>query len=159
MINAACWLVDILLVSIIYIVLYILAVRVANWNVQFWVLLSLSTMISKINTKLNKGTCAHPLVIVHFDSFERNENLSRLPQIFSRNWAAACYSCGWFYPVADPIPSGWIRVAAISIPDSWIQVTFESSSDGWIQVTADTILRLTRVPAAGYELQLILSCS
>ena len=32
-------------------------------------------------------------------------------------------------------------------------------SSGWIQVTADSIPWLTWVPAAGYELQLILSCS
>ena len=37
---------------------------------------------------------------------------------------------------------GWIRVAAVSSPG------------GWIQVTAESILRLTRVPVAGYGLQL-----
>ena len=33
----------------------------------------------------------------------------------------------------------------------WLNMT-ESSSGGWIQVTADSILRLTRVPPAGYGL-------
>ena len=32
------------------------------------------------------------------------------------------------------------------------------SSGGWIRVTADSILRLTRVPAAGCDLRLIPSC-
>ena len=35
---------------------------------------------------------------------------------------------------------GWIRVAAVLSPG------------GWMQVTPDSILRLTRVPAAGYGL-------
>ena len=51
-------------------------------------------------------------------------------------------SCGWFYPTANSSSDGWIQVEAVS------------SSSCWIQVTADSILRLTRVPAAGYELRL-----
>ena len=47
---------------------------------------------------------------------------------------------------------GWIRVAAVLSPGGWMQVTPESSSGSSIQVTADSILRLTRVPAAGYGL-------
>ena len=39
-------------------------------------------------------------------------NLPRLPRIFIDDWAAPCYSYGWFYPAADPISGGWIRVAA-----------------------------------------------
>ena len=62
-------------------------------------------------------------------------NLPRLPWILMGNWAVACYSCVWFYP------------------------TTESTSGGWIRVAADPILRLTQVPAAGYKLRLILSCS
>ena len=57
-------------------------------------------------------------------------NLSWLPRIFIGNWAAACYGCGWFYPAAGRNCGNWIRVA----PDS--------------------ILRLTRVTAAGYDLRL-----
>ena len=53
-----------------------------------------------------------------------------LPRIFIGNWAAACYSCSWFYPAADPISGDWIRVVA------------------------DYILRLTRSPAASYNLRL-----
>ena len=51
-------------------------------------------------------------------------------------------SCSWLYPAANSSSGGWIRVVVVS------------SSGGWIQVTADSILRLTRVPAAGYELRL-----
>ena len=40
-------------------------------------------------------------------------------------------SCGWFYPAAD------------------------SSSGGWIWIVADSFIRLTRVPAAEHELQLL----
>ena len=57
-------------------------------------------------------------------------NLPQLPRIFIGNWGAACYSSSWFYPAAH------------------------SSSGGWMPVADDTILWLTRVPAAGYELQL-----
>ena len=48
---------------------------------------------------------------------------------------------------------GWIRVAAVSSPGGWMQVTTESRSGGWIKVKADSNLRLTRVPAAGYGLR------
>ena len=40
-----------------------------------------------------------------------------------------------------------------SSPGDWIQVTTMSSSCGWIQVTAESILRLTRFPAAWYGLR------
>ena len=40
----------------------------------------------------------------------------------------------------------------------WLRPTADSSSSGWIRVTADSILRLTRVPVAGYDLRLIPSC-
>ena len=55
-------------------------------------------------------------------------------------------SCGWLRPTADMSSGGWIRVAAVL------------SSSGRIKVTADSILRLTRVPAAGDNLRLIPSC-
>ena len=57
-------------------------------------------------------------------------NLSRLRRIFIRNWAAVCYSCGWFYAAAD------------------------SNSGRGIRVLADSILWLTGVPPAGYVLRL-----
>ena len=50
-------------------------------------------------------------------------------------------SCGWFYSATNSSFGGWIRVAAVS------------SCGDWIQVTADSILWLTRVLAAGYELR------
>ena len=55
-------------------------------------------------------------------------------------------SYGWSHPPVDSSSGDWIRVAA------------HSSSSGWMRGTADSILLLTRVPAAGYELQLIPSC-
>ena len=73
-------------------------------------------------------------------------NLPRLPQIFISNWAEAFYCCNWFYPAANSSPRGWKWVAAVS------------SSDGWLQLKFDLILQLTQIPAAGYELRLILSC-
>ena len=123
-----------------------------NWNVQFWVLLSLSTMISKISTLLNKKMCA-PLSPRGRGSFtstvsKEMNNLPRLPQIFIGNWAAAYYSCGWpdlrglnrscgwFYPAANRRSGGWIRFATVSSSGSWIQVTTESSCSGWLHPTA-----------------------
>ena len=50
-------------------------------------------------------------------------------------------SCSWFYPPDNSSSGHSIWVAALS------------SSGGWIQVTADSILLLTRVPVAGYELR------
>ena len=52
-------------------------------------------------------------------------------------------SCGWFYPAAKSSSSSWIRVTAVS------------RSGEWIQVTTDSILWLTLVLAAKYELPLI----
>ena len=40
----------------------------------------------------------------------------------------------------------------------WFHSPVDSSSGSWIRVAADSILRLTLVPTAGYELRLILSC-
>ena len=79
--------------------------------------------------------CAHPLVIVHFDSFESKimDNLPRLPRIFIGHWAAACYSYDWFYPAA-----GYeLRLSRV--------------------LAAEYKLRLSRVPAVGYKLRLTLS--
>ena len=81
-------------------------------------------------------------MIVHFDSFQRNEQLASITLVFIGNWAAACYNCSWFYPEAG------YELRLSRVPAA--QVTIESSSGGWIQVTAESILRLTRVPAAGY---------
>ena len=83
-------------------------------------------------------------MIVHFDSFKRNEQLASITLVFIGNWAAACYNCSWFYP--DAGYELWLS----QVPAA--QVTTESSSSGWIRVTAESILRLTRVPAAGYGL-------
>ena len=97
-----------------------------NWNVQISVLLSLSTMIFKINTWLNKEMCSHYLVIVFFNSFERNKKFASITPDFHRE-----LSCG-LLQLRLNISSSWIQVAAVSSTGGWIQVTNESSSGGWI---------------------------
>ena len=58
------------------------------------------------------------------------------------------------------IPSyGWLELRRLDTSCGWLRPTADSSSGGWIWVVADSVLQLTRVPAAWYELQLILSCS
>ena len=52
----------------------------------------------------------------------------------------------------------WLEFRQLDTSYSWPHPTADSSSGGWIRLKADSILRLTRVPAARYELQLILSC-
>ena len=97
-------------------------------------------------------------------------------------------SDGWIQVMADLGSGGCIRVAADSVPRltqvlvtgcelqltpshhrlefrwldmsyNWLHPTTDSSSGGWIWLKADSILWLTWVPVARYELQLILSCS
>ena len=140
-----------------------------NWNMQFWVLLPLSTMISKKNTWTRECVYTFLLVIVHFDSFERYEQFASINPDFHRElrcdllqqWLIlSCSwlefqglnaSCGWFYPAANSSSGGWIQVAAVLSLSNWIYVTAESSSSGWIWLIADSILGLTWVPAAGCE--------
>ena len=57
-------------------------------------------------------------------------NLPRLPRIFIGNWAATCYSCGWFCPAA-----GYeLRLSRVPV--------------------AGYKLRLSQIPAVGYKLRL-----
>ena len=87
--------------------------------------------------KNKKNMCSPCLVLLWTFTLtvsKEMKSLPRFPRILIGNWAAACYSCGWFYP------------------------TTESSSGGWIQVAVDSILRLTPVSAAEYEFRMILSC-
>ena len=58
---------------------------------------------------------------------------SKIPTKISISETRLNTSCGWFYLVAN------------------------SNSGGWVRVAADSVLRLTRVPATGYELRLTLS--
>ena len=103
--------------------------------------------------------CAHPLVIVQFNSFERNEQFASINLDF--HWELSCsflqlqliLSCSWSDFQGLNRNCGWFYPAAISSSSGWIQVTTEPSSVGWIQVMADSILRLTRMPAAGYRLR------
>ena len=196
----------------------------------------------------------YPIVVVHFDSFKRNEQFASITPDIHRELSCGLLqlllilSCGWpdswgwirvvpdsilrpnqvtaagynlrlsrvpadgfnlrlsrvpavgyklrLNPMADSSSGGLIRVEAVSSYGEWIQVTTDSilrltlvpsaeyelrlilsygqlefqqldtscswlrptadvSSGGWIRVTADFILRLTRVPAARYDLQLI----
>ena len=109
-------------------------------------------------------------------------NFPLLPRIFNSYWGAACYSCSWFYSVADPSSRASARVIADSILRlTWVPVAgYElrlsrvsvagyklqlTPSYGWLEFwQLDTscgwfILRLTRAPATGYDLRLIPSCS
>ena len=54
---------------------------------------------------------------------------------------------------------GWLEFQRPDTSYSWLHPTADLSSGGCIRHKADSILRLTRVPAARYELQLIPSCS
>ena len=111
---------------------------------QFWVLLWLSNVISKINKRIEQFASITPDLY-----WELRCGLLQLRLILSCHWLdfrRQNTSCSRFYPAANSNSGGWIQVAAVS------------SSGGWIQVTADSILLLTPVPAAGYELGLILSC-
>ena len=42
---------------------------------------------------------------------------------------------------------------------SWFYPATNSSSSGWIRIAADSVPQMTRVPATGYDLRLIPSCS
>ena len=95
--------------------------------------------------------CVYPLMIVHFDSFERNEQFASITPDFHQELGCSLLQ------LRQILSCGWIRAAAVLSPGGWIQVATESSSGSWIQVTADSILRLTRVPVAGYNLQLTTS--
>ena len=130
--------------------------------------------------------CVRPLVIVHFDSFEKKmmNNLPRLPRISIGNWAAVCYSCGWFYLATGyelrlfRVPAAGCKLRQSQFPAAgyklrltpsygWFEFRWLDtgcgrlrpgaglSSSSWIWVTADFILRLTRGPATGYDLRLI----
>ena len=85
----------------------------------------------------------YPLMFVHFEHVYKEINsLPRLPRILIGNWAAAFYSCGWFESRRLDKSYGWLHPRA------------DSSSGGWIRVADDSILRLTRVLVARYELRL-----
>ena len=110
-----------------------------NWNVSFWVLLFLSTMIFKTNTQIRK-------CVFHLSPHVRSLRQFR---------KTICLDYPGFWSV---IELRLFAAAADSSPGGWIQVATVSSSGNWMQVTVDSILWLTRVPEVGYELRLILSC-
>ena len=49
---------------------------------------------------------------------------------------------------------GWLKFRWLDTSCSWLHPTADLSSGGWIRVVADSILRLTQVLTAGYELWL-----
>ena len=53
---------------------------------------------------------------------------------------------------------GWLEFQRLDTSCDWLRPTIDLSFDCLIRVTADSILQLTRVPAAGYNLRLIPSC-
>ena len=100
---------------------------------------------------------------------KKMNNLLQLPQIFIGNWAAAGYSATdsilWLtrVPVAGYklqliLSCSWLECRQLDKRCGWFYPAADSSSDDWIRVAADSILQLTQIPAAGYELRLILSC-
>ena len=131
--------------------------------------------------------CAYPLVIVHFDSFERYKQLATITPDFHRELSCGLLqlrlilSCGWIQVVAARVPAtgyklrlcrvpaagyklrlnpsyGWIDFRRLDTGCGQLRTMADLSSGSWIRVTADYILRLTWVPAAGYDLRLIPSC-
>ena len=114
---------------------------------QFWVLLSLSTMISNINTLLAKQGNVPLWSFTSTVSKEMN-NLRRLLWIFIGNWvAAACYSYGWFYPGYElqlTTSYGWLEFRRL---DTTYAAT-DSSCNGWFETCdqSTTSRILTRCP-------------
>ena len=89
---------------------------------------------------------------VHFDSLERNEQFASITSDFNRE-----LSCG-LLQLQLILSYDWLEFRWLDKRFSWFYPATESSSGVWMQVAADSILRLTRVSAAEYELRLILSC-
>ena len=110
--------------------------------------------------------------------------VSRVPVAGYKLWLIPSYgwlrfqqlnkSCGWIRAAADTVPRltrvpaggykwrltpslGWLEFGRVDTSWGWLHPMAEWSSRGWIWVTADSTLRLTRVLAPWYELQLILS--
>ena len=67
-------------------------------------------------------------------------------------------SYGWFEFQRLDTSCGCLKFRRMDTSYDWLHPTADSSSGGWIAVATDSILRLTLVPAARYELRLILSC-
>ena len=82
--------------------------------------------------------------------------LTRVPAAGYKLWLSQVPAAGYKLRL---IPSyGLIDFQRQDKSCSWLRPTNDLSSDSWIRVTANPILRLTRVPAAGYDLRLIPSC-
>ena len=97
-------------------------------------------------------------------------NLPQLPWIFIGNWAVARYSAADSilqltqvsaagYELRLILSCSWLEFRRLDKSWGWFYPAADPSSGGWTRVTADSILWLTWVPAARYELRLILPCS
>ena len=100
---------------------------------------------------------------LHFDSLKRNEHFASFTLDFHQELSSSSLQCGWFYPAAGYklwliLCCGWLEFWQLDKSCGWFYPAADSSSSGWIRVVDDSILQLTRVPAAGYELRLIQSC-
>ena len=51
----------------------------------------------------------------------------------------------------------WLQFQRLDASCGWLRPKADLNSGSWIRVTADSILRMTWVPAAGYELQMTTS--
>ena len=63
-------------------------------------------------------------------------------------------SYGWLELRQLDTSWGCLKLWRMDTSYDWLHPTADSNSCGWIRVVADSFLRPTRVPAAGYELQL-----
>ena len=149
-----------------------------NWNLQFWVLMSLSTMISKINTL---SPCDPSLRQLHkkWDTPDFHRGLScallQLRLILSCGWPdfrGLNTSCDWLFLRAtrvsaaaydlrlSGVPTVGFKLRMSQVPATgyklrltpsygWLKFgQLETSCGRWIQVVADFILWLALVPAA-----------
>ena len=86
----------------------------------------------------------------------RDRSLRQFRKIWTTCHDYPVFSSGIELRLATAAADSVLRLdtsCSCSSPGDWIQVTTISSSCGWIQVTAESILRLTRFPAAWYGLR------
>ena len=67
-------------------------------------------------------------------------------------------SCGCLEARRLDTSYDWVKFRRLDTGCGRLRTMGDLSSGSWIRVTADYIPRLTRVPAAGYDLRLIPSC-
>ena len=67
-------------------------------------------------------------------------------------------SCGCLESQRLDTSYDWVEFWQLDTSYGWLLPTADLCSGSWIRVTGHYILRLTRVPVAGYDLRLIPSC-